>query len=343
MLLAATAPNRIDFAGGTTDLFPLYLLMGRGCTVNLAIDVASHAFIRTTPGEDIVLESRDLNRSLRVDSTLSLEDAGPLKLLVLTVRAFSPLKGFHLITHNDAPSGSGLGASSALLIAMLGVLNSMHQKVHIEPSQLIQLATNIETAVLGIPAGSQDHIAALFGGLNVIRFDVHGFQRQQVELDEKDKQTLEDMIILSYTGESRFSGMNNWDIIKAFIDGKEDTSENLLQIRDLSEELATELEKKRFDLLPTFVRKEWSLRKELSAGVTNPEVESLMAAAVRKGALANKLCGAGGGGCMISLVDKHDRPKVEKAIQEAGGRIIPFSIDTHGLRVEERDDLQFTT
>jgi len=310
--------------------------MEGGCTVNLAIDVESRASVRTTQGMGIRLASRDLHSSLQAESLDGLNDAGSLKLLAQTVKAFTPLKDLELITLNDAPPGSGLGASSALLIAMLGALNVLHKRDPVMPAQLIRLATNIETSVLGIPAGSQDHIAALFGGLNIIRFDAHGFARQGVALEEKDKQTLEEMIVLAYTGESRFSGMNNWDIIKSFIDRKDNTPNKLIQIRDLSEELAGELVKKRFDTLPTFVQREWRLRKELSSGVTNPKVESIMTAATKKGALANKLCGAGGGGCMISLVDKTDRQRVEKAIQGAGGRVIPFTIDTHGLRTVER-------
>ncbi|MGB9618755.1 MAG: hypothetical protein ACPL7J_15650, partial [Desulfomonilaceae bacterium] len=208
----------------------------------------------------------------------------------------------------------------------------------LDPSGLIQLAVNIETSVLGIPAGSQDHIAAFFGGLSLVRFGMHGFARQEVALDESDRRALEDMIILSYTGASRFSGMNNWDIIKSFIDRKDKTFERLVEIRDLSEDLAAELAKRNFDQLPGYVKREWRLRKQLSPGVTNSKVESLMAAAEEAGALANKLCGAGGGGCMISLVEKPDRSKVEKAIQEAGGRIISFAIDTKGVQVETRED-----
>ncbi len=167
---------------------------------------------------------------------------------------------------------------------------------------------------------------------------MHGFVRQEVALDEHDKRALEDMIILSYTGASRFSGMNNWDIIKSFIDRKDQTFERLVEIRDLSEDLAAELTQKNFHKLPSYVKREWRLRKQLSPGVSNSKVEYLMAAAEEAGALAHKLCGAGGGGCMISLVEKSDKPKVEKAIRGAGGRVIPFAIDTEGVQVETRED-----
>ncbi len=339
MHIEATAPNRIDFAGGTTDLFPLYLLMEGGCTINLAIDVMSRASIQTMPGKGIRLVSKDLQRSLRVGSSKELHDASSLNLLARTIKAFGPIQDFELVTLNEAPAGSGLGASSALLVAMLAGLNALLERQSLDPTRLIDLAVNIETSVLGIPAGAQDHIAAFFGGLSLIRFDVHGFTRQEVALDERDKQALEDMLILSYTGASRFSGMNNWDIIKSFIDRENETSEILVQIRDLSEELARELAQKNFDKLPAYVKREWSLRKQLSSGVTNPMVESLMRAAADEGALANKLCGAGGGGCMISLVEREDRPRVEKAIKRAGGRVIPFTIDTKGVQVETNRDL----
>ncbi len=335
-MLEAMAPNRIDFAGGTTDLFPLYLLMEGGCTINLAINVWSRASIRIIEGEGITLKSRDMDECIRATSLDSLKDTGALSLLVKAVKAFPQYRGLEIITMNEAPRGSGLGASSALLIAILGALNRLESVAPLTPALLIQLATNIETSVLGIPAGSQDHIAAFFGGFNIIRFNVHGFEREELVLNKADKQAVENMIVLSYTGESRFSGMNNWDIIKSYIDGNCSTAEKLIEIRDLTEGLAEELLKGRLDSLPIFVQKEWSLRKQLSPGVTNEKVEFIMRAAAKKGALANKLCGAGGGGCMISLVEEKDKPKVEKAIQGAGGRIIPFEINLKGLQIEER-------
>lgn len=198
---------------------------------------------------------------------------------------------------------------------------------------MITLATNIETSVLGIPAGSQDHIAALFGGLSLIDFHAGGFSRTRVELSQEERSFLEDTIILSYTGESRFSGMNNWDIIKGYIDDVNGIRDKLFQIRDLAKKLAEALSHKRFEQLPSIVSSEWNLRKALTPGVTNNRVESIMEAATGKGALANKICGAGGGGCMISLVEKSMRSAVEAAITHAGGSVMPFIINPSGLTV----------
>ncbi len=139
--------------------------MDGGCTVNLAIDVMSRASIKTTPGKGIRLVSKDLQQSLHVGSSAELHDAGSLKLLAQTIKALGPVEDIELETLNEAPAGSGLGASSALLVAMLAALHALKGIQPLDPSGLIQLAVNIETSVLGIPAGSQDHIAAFFRGI----------------------------------------------------------------------------------------------------------------------------------------------------------------------------------
>jgi len=141
------------------------------------------------------------------------------------------------------------------------------------------------------------------------------------------------MIVLTYTGESRFSGMTNWEMTKAFIEDRHNTRENLLRIRDVARRAGTVLLEGDLHELAPLVDEEWKLRQTLAPGVSTPRIESIMAAAKESGALTSKICGAGGGGCMITMVSPVTRKAVEAALTRAGGTVIPFKVDRQGAVV----------
>jgi D-glycero-alpha-D-manno-heptose-7-phosphate kinase len=328
MEITVTAPNRIDLAGGTTDLHPLYLFMDGGCTVNAAISITSRATFRFRD-TGIRVVSKDLNTSVEAGEPAGLPVDGPLGLVGRAVRALPPPMGVEIITRNEAPAGSGLGASSALLVALIqGLLQLRSEET--DPERIVALGVNIETAVIGVPAGSQDHIAAVYGGVSVLEFGHRRFVRNELT---QGHDRLSEMVILSYTGEGRFSGMNNWDVTKAFIDRTGDIRGKLIQIRDVAKEVGRAVLSENWAALSGLVDQEWQIRKTLAAGVSTSRIEAMMEAARGAGALASKICGAGGGGCMITLVDPDTRSVVERALTEAGGQVIPFKIETRGLTV----------
>lgn len=337
MKITVTAPNRIDLAGGTTDLYPLYLLMQGGCTANAAVTMSSRVVITNFGRKGIKILSEDLGHALEVADPSELPLDGPLGLVARAVQSFPPPHGVEIRTRNEAPVGSGLGASSALVVALLKGLLKLRDADE-PPRKLINLAVNIETANLGVPAGKQDHIAALHGGISVIDFSYDDFSRRGVLAGSGMIEKLEETLLLSYTGEGRFSGMNNWEITKGFIDKTGHIRETLVQIRDVARAMGNALLARDYDVVPELLDREWDLRKSLAPGVTTPHIDAIMAAAKGAGAQASKICGAGGGGCMITMVPHGRRTDVERAIEAAGGRLIPFRIDREGLRLTVSDE-----
>ena len=334
MEIKVTTPNRIDLAGGTTDLYPLYLFMDGGCTVNAAITLHSAVTLRPRNRGDIEIISEDLSERTEASQPQDLPLDGPLGMIGRAVKVLLPSGGLEIVTANQAPAGSGLGASSALLVALvegLLLLNDIQEDRH----GVIDLAADIETAQIGVPTGKQDYIAAAFGGVSVIDFGYRGFVRRTPSIDSGFPEWLESTLVLSYTGEGRFSGMNNWEVTKAFIDNKDSVREKLIQIRDVARQMGEAILSRNYDGLPALVRREWEIRRTLAPGVSTPRTDSIMNAAGEAGALASKICGAGGGGCMITLIPSERRSAVENAIAEAGGRVIPVRIDREGLRVEK--------
>lgn len=334
MELRASAPNRIDLAGGTTDIYPLYLFMNGGCTVNVAITVKSSVVFHTKEAPSVRIVSRDLGQTVAASYPTELNIDGPLGLVARTVRAFPPETGLEIVTHNEAPAGSGLGASSALLVALMGGLLRLRSE-EADPEKTIDLAANIETSAIAVPTGKQDHIAAYFGGVSAIEFGHGGFCRSELCTHPSERDRLEEMMILSYTGEGRFSGMNNWDVTKGFIDRQTDVQRKLVQIRDVARDLSRAMEMNQWDEIPRLIDKEWVVRRSLAPGISTPRIDGIIAAATSAGALANKVCGAGGGGCLVTLTSGGKRSTVERAISDAGGSVLPYRIDPEGLKCSE--------
>lgn len=335
MELVVTAPNRIDLAGGTTDLYPLYLLLEGGFTVNLAVNVRSRVIFRSRNKAAVRIVSEDLSTHVSAQSAARLPLDGPLSLVARAVRAFPPGGGVEILTHNHAPQGSGLGASSALLVALLAGLLKLRGE-QLPGDKIIDLAASIETATIGVPAGKQDYIAAYYGGLSFLEFGYHGFARSTVSEESGSLGRLAEMLVLSYTGVGRFSGMNNWEVTKAFIEKRAAVQETLRQIRDVARDLADAIRNELWVDSANLINREWELRRALAPGITTPRIEAIANAATAAGALASKVCGAGGGGCMVTVTSPERRSAVEDAIAAAGGTLMPFEIEPNGVREQER-------
>lgn len=329
MIVEVTAPNRIDLAGGTTDLYPVYLFMDGGFTVNASISVRSKAILRVLDEPVIRISSLDLGSSI----VLGLHDEPcqhePLGLVLKALKAFPSGCGLEIVTENEAPPGSGLGASSALLVSIIIGLSKIRGETWSE-RQIIHYAADVETSLIGVPAGKQDHIAALYGGVSFIGFGYTGFQRRKCQRPKIVNKALEEMIVLAYTGEGRFSGMNNWDITRSVIEKSGSVRSKLVDIRDVAIRLSKSIDAEDWDEMAGLVDCEWALRRSLAPGVSTPTIDSIFLAAKQSGAMASKICGAGGGGCMITLVKQKNRDRVEKAIVEEGGSLIPFRIVESG-------------
>jgi len=203
--------------------------------------------------------------------------------------------------------------------------------------KIVDLTANIETSAIAVPTGKQDHIAAVYGGVSMIEFGLHDFVRTAPPGDSSTATQLEEMLILTYTGDGRFSGMNNWEITKLYIDGSETVRQKLIEIRDVARRVAKVMTNGSLKDLPDLINREWYARRALAPGVSTPRIDALMDAAHRSGAQASKICGAGGGGCMITLVPRGKRQAVEQALVAEGGKLMPFRVESAGLRVNLKE------
>ena len=184
MIIESTAPSRVDIAGGTIDIWPLYLFHPGAATVNFGITLHANCRVETRDDDRVVLESRDRNVSFEtsVAGVAELAREERLELISKLVHFFQPTVGFHLVAESQAPAGAGLGGSSALAIACIGALNRLVGDRY-EPRKFITIAANVETAVIRVPAGFQDYYAAQYGGANCLHFRADGIEREALKVD----------------------------------------------------------------------------------------------------------------------------------------------------------------
>src|SRR5713226_7085833 len=215
--IEARAPTRIDLAGGTLDIWPLYLFHEGAVTVNFAVDRYTHAHIEPRRGTGISFTSTDLRREAAYDSLGALLDARrhTLPLAAEIVRFFRPDHGFHLETSSEAPAGAGISGSSALIIATTSAFNRwLGCGYSIE--KLREISQNIEARLIRVPTGCQDYYPAMYGGISALELGCAGIRRIALDVTPED---LEARVVLAYTGEPRNSGINNWEVTKSHIDG----------------------------------------------------------------------------------------------------------------------------
>src|SRR5436309_2543271 len=232
MIIQSSAPTRVDLAGGTIDIPPLFLFHEGAATVNFAVSLMAKCRIETRDDERIILESID--QRTRIETTVGdipkLRDEPRLELLSKLVYFFKPEIGFQMTTESEAPAGAGLAGSSTLNIACIGALNRLVGNRY-EPERFIPIAANIECQVIKVPTGFQDYYSAQYGGVACIHFGPEGIRREPLDIDVE---TLQQRIAICYTGEPRNSGTNNWEITKRHIDGNRETFEIFDGIRDTS-------------------------------------------------------------------------------------------------------------
>jgi D-glycero-alpha-D-manno-heptose-7-phosphate kinase len=329
-MIRSSAPTRIDLAGGTLDIWPLHLFFGNPPTVNVAINLYATVEIKPRRDKRIVVQSKDLNVKGNFPSVNAFPERHALDLILKTIKFYSPKMGLEITTECQAPAGSGIGGSSALNIALHGALNTLVGHRYLK-SQLIEIARNIETQVISVPAGWQDYFPALYGGALAVRPGVLGveFKRIPRPLDEMTQR-----FVLCYTGKPRQSGINNWEVMKDTLDGKKRTIGHLKKIQQVAQNMEKVLLNDSLERLAPVFAAEWKARKALAPGISTPEMDSLIHSAKRNGARAAKVCGAGGGGCVAFFVKVDRKNQVQEALREQGAQVLDFRFVNRGLRVQ---------
>ncbi|HEY2389899.1 MAG TPA: GHMP kinase [Candidatus Angelobacter sp.] len=332
--IVAHAPCRVDLAGGTMDLWPLYLFHPGAVTLNFAVTVLTRCKITRLTEKTIRLKSLDTKVEEEFADFEQLCSARKFKhpLAGYLVRFFAPEGGFEVETHSESPAGAGISGSSALMIATTAALAKYTGK-KLDREQIRVIAQNVEAQLIKVPTGCQDYYPALYGGVSAIHLDPDGIHHTAVRVAPED---LDRRFVLVYTGAPRKSGINNWEVFKKHIDGDKKIFHNFERIGEIARDMHHALSMADWKQVAKLIREEWKLRKTNSPKISTPMIEKLIGVAMRQGAVAAKVCGAGGGGCVVFLTEPENREHVSAALRSYGGQVLPATIARDGLTVSGR-------
>jgi D-glycero-alpha-D-manno-heptose-7-phosphate kinase len=325
-------PLRVDLAGGTLDLWPLYLFHPGSRTVNLAISSYAEVEVATRADAAIEVNLTDAGHHRIYDSASEMRKDEHVALIATIIEHFR-LTGISVVTRTDAPRGSGLGGSSAIAVATVRASAEI-AGVALEPDELIALARDLETRLLGIPAGVQDYYPAVYGGLTTLHLEPGRVARHPIPILLPD---LASHLTVFYSGIAHFSGTNNWQIYKRHLDGDASVIQGLGEIALAAADMEKALEARDFAAAGEALGREWRNRRALFTGVTTPEIDKAIVLAVGAGAWAGKICGAGGGGCVVFLHPSDRRRNVHEALSRLQGRVLDVSPVGTGMAVETPD------
>jgi len=329
------APLRLGLAGGGTDVSPFSNTHG-GFVLNATIDLYAQAILEPLDDGRIVFAAEDREENVVLEAEPILPDDDPLRLhrgiynrIVKEFNNGYPLS-FKLTTFADAPAGSGLGTSSTMVVCIIQAFSEW-LGLSLGEYDIAHLAFEIEREELLLTGGKQDQYAAAFGGFNFIEFGPgNRVLVNPLRIKEDIRNELEASTILYYTGQSRDSAK----IIEQQILSSQDKESRSLNAMFALKQDAIKIKEAvlRGDLAiyADILRQSWEAKKNLAKGVSNSELDMIFENALKSGALAGKLSGAGGGGFFMFFVPPAKRMRVLRELRKHGGEVMNFHFTSIG-------------
>jgi len=322
---------RISFAGGGTDVPPYPQLHG-GAVISCTID--RYAYVSLEPRKDakMVIRSLDFDMISVLDSIAEIQYDGKLDFAKAVVRAMgNPAEGFNMHISCNAPPGSGLGSSSALVVGVVGVMKHFHDRP-LTSYEIADTAHRIEREELGIRGGMQDQYAATFGGLNLIEFKADGVVVNPLRIRPEILNELSTHLVLCNTGRTRLSSKILSRQIKSYESGDALVLKSLQALKRIAFELKDSLLKGHVDNMGPLLEKDWELKKQLDSKISTPFLDKVSKIARASGASGGKILGAGGGGYFLFYCNPENRPRLEKSLRATGCALEHFSFEPNGLQ-----------
>jgi D-glycero-alpha-D-manno-heptose-7-phosphate kinase len=321
--IRARVPLRLGLAGGGTDLSP-YCDEHGGAVLNTTIDRYAYAFIETVEDGRVHFVAPDLGISESFAPDMQAIDAARLKLHAGVARRMArdfgdgALKPMRITSFVDAPAGSGLGSSSALVVALVEAMVTYHA-APLGPYDVAHLAFEIERIDLGLAGGKQDQYAATFGGINFIEF--HAGDRvivNPLRVSPAVLNELETSMVICFTGVSRSSEAIIVEQQRRMTAPTGSSLESLHRLKADAIEMKEALLRGQIPRMAEILNRSWLAKKETAAGISTGHIEELYALAFANGAVGGKVSGAGGGGFMMFIVPPHRRIDVIRALNASG-------------------------
>jgi D-glycero-alpha-D-manno-heptose-7-phosphate kinase len=331
LLYRAKAPLRISFAGGGTDVPPFPQQEG-GVVLSATIGRYAYGTLQPRSDGEIHIESLDFGESVTFSRDDRLVYDGKLDLVKAAILHLGrPETGFDLSLHSDAPPGSGLGSSSAVIVSLVGLLKEW-KSLLLTDYEIAEMACRIERNELGIQGGLQDQFASAFGGFNYIEFEGDQVVVNPLRIPLDVQNELQYNLLLVFTGRIRLSGRIIEDQVARFEAGETESIEALREIKRLTREMKAHLLRNELDDFGALLHEEWRQKKRMSSRISTPELDAVYDAARTAGAIGGKITGAGGGGYMLLYCPGGTRHKVARKLADMGCTMSDFAFEPLGLQ-----------
>lgn len=324
----ASAPARVDIAGGTLDIWPLYLWHPGARTVNAAVTLRATTTV-TPIARGLEIISMDTGARASAEDVHTIAAHDHTRLVVQILKALGVSGGLRIETTSRVPAGSGLGGSSTLAVTIAAaVLGSLAREV--SKRDLRQIVRDAEAQVIRVPTGIQDYEAAIHGGVLDVALNPGEIETRRLVEDET---FVEDRMLLVDAGVTRFSGLNNWEMFKAQVDDTGNIRHLFGQIVAAACDACAAITTEDEEALVRAVAREWEARRALAPGIATPEVDQIVAAVAAHGGAA-KVCGAGGGGIVLVVAPKRHHETLMADLTQKAFKILGAKVDRVGLKVE---------
>lgn len=331
-MIISRTPFRVSFVGGGTDL-ESYCEKETGCVLSTSIN----KYIYVTVKRQVAIASHKYRISWnKLELVNSVEEIDhPIIREALKMYNFDfPLE---ITTFADVPSQTGLGSSSSFAVGLVSVLSALNNE-HLTKYELVQKAADIEIRKIGRTIGTQDHVAASYGGINVIKF----FPNLELEVcpvfyDPMILNNLENNLFLFYTEMKRDAG----EILAKQSRETDSKFEILTKMKSLVEPLRKTLTGEApLDEFGTILHENWLLKKQITPEISNSIIDNCYERAIKAGAIGGKLLGAGGGGFILFYIRPEDQINVINELKDF--YCMPFSFDIAGTRITYYDQSNIT-
>lgn len=335
MIIRSKAPLRISFCGGGTDVSPYKDEYG-GVVLSATIEKYAYGSLRLREDRNITVTSLDYDIVAKYHLDDDMHYDGELDLVKAVIKNLNNgfKQGFDFFLHSDAPPGSGLGSSSTMVVALIGLLKHL-QRLPLTNYEIAELAFHVERRDLGIQGGMQDQYAAAFGGFNFIEFEPSSVVVNPLRIDADVINELEYRLLLCYTGRTRLSANIITTQVEAYVKKEEEVLKAMAEMKKITIELKNALLQARLDDFGSLLHEAWIHKKKMARQITNSTIDALYETARNNGALGGKILGAGGGGYLLLYCPFDKKHIISAELEKLGGQVVEFTFDRYGLQTWE--------
>lgn len=333
MLIRSKAPLRISFCGGGTDVSPYPQEKG-GVVLSATINKYVYSSLIPLPDKnEIKVNSLDYDIRVKYEKEEDLKYNGELDLVKSVIKNMNIMrgKGVEVYLHSDAPPGSGLGSSSAMVVSLIGLFKHW-LNMPLTNYDIADLAYRVERVDLKIKGGLQDQYAATFGGFNFMEFLKDTVIVNPLRISEDIVEELNYNLLLCYTGKRGLSANIIEEQVNGFVKKKEGVLEAMDELKRITVEMKNAFLQGKLNNFGRLLHYAWENKKKMATKITTPLIDEMYEAVCKKGALGGKILGAGGGGYLLVYTPFNKRQTIAEELKGLGGQMVDFDFEFRGLR-----------